>query len=43
MARVARFTDVRHVSGAGLAERYFAGRSEGLRPSTGEDLPVATV
>ncbi|MFI5606287.1 class I SAM-dependent methyltransferase [Amycolatopsis sp. NPDC051903] len=42
-AREAGFTDVRHVSGAGLAERYFAGRPDGLRPSTGEDFLVATV
>ena len=29
-------------SGAVLAERYFAGRADGLRPSSGEDLLVAT-
>jgi hypothetical protein len=33
---------VRHVPGASLGERYFAGRGDGLRPSTGEDFVVAT-
>jgi methyltransferase (TIGR00027 family) len=42
MARDAGFVDVRHVTGTQLAERYFAGRPDGLRPSTGEDLIVAT-
>ena len=42
MARDAGFVDVRHVSGAALADRYFAGRTDGLRPSSGEDLIVAT-
>jgi methyltransferase (TIGR00027 family) len=42
MAREAGFAGVRHVSGASLGERYFAGRSDGLRPSTGEDFIVAT-
>jgi methyltransferase (TIGR00027 family) len=41
MAREAGFADVRHVSGASLGERYFAGRSDGLRPSTGEDFLAA--
>jgi methyltransferase (TIGR00027 family) len=41
LARQAGFDDVRHVSGAVLAERYFAGRPDGLRPSSGEDLLVA--
>jgi methyltransferase (TIGR00027 family) len=43
LAREAGFAHARHVSGASHAERYFAGRSDGLRPSTGEDLLVATV
>jgi hypothetical protein len=30
-------------SGASLAERYFANRTDGLRPSSGEDLLVATI
>jgi methyltransferase (TIGR00027 family) len=42
MAREAGFSDVKHVPGASLGERYFAGRSDGLRPSSGEDLVVAT-
>jgi methyltransferase (TIGR00027 family) len=41
-ARAAGFKDARHVSGTLLAERYFAARSDGLRPSSGEDLLVAT-
>ncbi|KPC65281.1 class I SAM-dependent methyltransferase [Streptomyces chattanoogensis] len=42
LAREAGFTDARHVSGASLAERYFADRTDGLRPTTGEDLLLAT-
>jgi hypothetical protein len=42
LAREAGFQDVRHVPGSLLAERYFAGRTDGLRPSSGEDLLVAT-
>ena len=42
LGREAGFKDVRHVAGTWLAERYFAGRSDGLRPSSGEDLLVAT-
>jgi methyltransferase (TIGR00027 family) len=42
-ARAAGFREVRHVSSRELTERYFAARSDGLRPSTGEDLLVATV
>jgi methyltransferase (TIGR00027 family) len=41
LAREAGFTDARHVSGASLAERYFADRTDGLRPSSGEDLLLA--
>jgi methyltransferase (TIGR00027 family) len=43
LAREAGFGDVRHVSGAALNERYFAGRPDGLRMSTGEDFLVAAV
>ncbi|GAA2097055.1 class I SAM-dependent methyltransferase [Streptomyces albiaxialis] len=43
MAREAGFADVRHVSATQLNGRYFAGRTDGLRMSTGEDLLVATV
>lgn len=42
LAREAGFKDVQHVSGSVLAERYFAGRTDGLRPSTGEDFVLAT-
>ncbi|MEU7245516.1 class I SAM-dependent methyltransferase [Streptomyces sparsogenes] len=42
LARDAGFGDVRHVSGSSLAERYFADRTDGLRPSSGEDLLLAT-
>jgi methyltransferase (TIGR00027 family) len=38
----AGFTDVQHVSGSSLAERYFGDRTDGLRPSPGEDFVVAT-
>jgi methyltransferase (TIGR00027 family) len=42
LAREAGFRDAQHVSGSSLAERYFADRTDGLRPSTGEDFVVAT-
>jgi len=42
LAREAGFKDAGHVAGTWLAERYFAGRTDGLRPSSGEDLLVAT-
>ena len=42
LAREAGFADAKHVSGAMLNERYFAGRADGLRVSSGEDLLVAT-
>jgi O-methyltransferase involved in polyketide biosynthesis len=32
LARAAGFREVRHVPAAALAERYFSGRSDGLRP-----------
>jgi methyltransferase (TIGR00027 family) len=42
LAREAGFRDMRHVSAAVLADRYFAGRSDGLRPpESGEELLVA--
>ncbi|MFF3544855.1 class I SAM-dependent methyltransferase [Streptomyces platensis] len=40
-AREAGFEDTRHVSGDVLAERYFADRTDGLRPSSGEDVLLA--
>jgi methyltransferase (TIGR00027 family) len=42
LAREAGFKDARHVPGSSLADRYFANRPDNLRPSTGEDLLVAT-
>lgn len=43
LARQAGFEEARHVSAAMLAERYFAGRSDGLRPpNNSEELLVAT-
>jgi methyltransferase (TIGR00027 family) len=42
MAREAGFKDAHHVSGTSHVERYFADRTDGLRPSSGEDLLVAT-
>ena len=40
-ARQAGFAQTHHVSGPELATRYFADRTDGLRPSSGEDLLVA--
>lgn len=42
LALAAGFKDAKHVPGAMLNERYFAGRPDGLRMSSGEDLLVAT-
>jgi methyltransferase (TIGR00027 family) len=43
LAREAGFKDVQHGSAAMLAQRYFAGRSDGLRPpNNAEELLVAT-
>jgi len=42
LAREAGFREARHVSAADLNERYFAGRTDGLRTSRGEELLVAT-
>ena len=43
LARDAGFREVRHVPAAGLAERYFAGRADGLRPpDNAEELLVAS-
>ena len=41
LAREAGFKDAQHVSGAMLSERYFGGRTDGLRPASGEDFLVA--
>jgi len=43
LARDAGFKDVRHVSAAILGERYFSGRTDGLRPpKDAEELLIAT-
>jgi O-methyltransferase involved in polyketide biosynthesis len=43
LAREAGFGRVEHVSAAGLAQRYFADRTDGLRPpNNSEELLVAT-
>jgi methyltransferase (TIGR00027 family) len=42
LARETGFDQARHVPGTALAERYFANRSDGLRPSSGEDFLLAT-
>jgi len=42
LAREAGFREARHVSAAALAERYFAGRTDGLHPpNNAEELVVA--
>lgn len=38
LAREAGVREPQHVAGSSLAERYFRGRSDGLRPASGEDL-----
>lgn len=43
MALEAGFKDARHVPAAEINERYFSGRSDGLRVVSGEELLVATV
>jgi O-methyltransferase involved in polyketide biosynthesis len=43
LARGAGFKEVEHVSAAALAQRYFAGRTDGLRPpNNSEELLLAT-
>jgi O-methyltransferase involved in polyketide biosynthesis len=42
MARDAGFATVQHVTADDYTERYFANRSDGLRPFTTEELLVAT-
>jgi methyltransferase (TIGR00027 family) len=43
MCRTAGFSTVHHVSPDEFIERYFVGRTDGLRPPTAEQLIVATV
>ena len=42
MAKEAGFAELRHVAGSTLGDLYFGDRTDGLRPSTGEDFVVAT-
>lgn len=42
LAREAGFREAQHVSAASLAQRYFADRTDGLRPSSSEELLLAT-
>ena len=42
LAREAGFREAHHVSAADLAQRYFANRSDGLKPSSGEELLIAS-
>lgn len=43
LAREAGLREVRHVSASALSQRYFAGRTDGLRPpNNGEEILVAT-
>ncbi|MTD55800.1 class I SAM-dependent methyltransferase [Amycolatopsis pithecellobii] len=43
LARESGFAEARYVPGAELADRYFAGRTDGLRPSAGEGFLIAGV
>jgi methyltransferase (TIGR00027 family) len=43
MCRAVGFSAVRHVGPQDLIDRYFVGRTDGLRPPTAEQLVVATV
>jgi methyltransferase (TIGR00027 family) len=43
MCRQAGFSSVHHVAPEDLSKRYFAGRTDGLRPPNAEQLIVATV
>ncbi|HLX03523.1 MAG TPA: SAM-dependent methyltransferase, partial [Trinickia sp.] len=41
LAREAGFRDARHVSTHDLIQRYFANRTDGLRPFSGESFLIA--
>jgi len=43
LAREAGFREAKHISREDIIKRYFAGRSDGLKPSSGEEFIVATV
>jgi O-methyltransferase involved in polyketide biosynthesis len=42
LARESGFREARHVPAEELDRRYFAGRTDGVRPSRGEELMVAS-
>ena len=42
LARAGGFKEAHHVPAAMLNERYFAGRTDGLRTATGEEMLLAT-
>jgi methyltransferase (TIGR00027 family) len=42
LAREAGFTRTEHISTADLTQRYFGGRTDGLRPATGESFLLAS-
>jgi methyltransferase (TIGR00027 family) len=42
LAREAGFRKAQHVSAASLTQRYFAGKTDGLRPSSSEELLIVT-
>jgi len=42
VANAAGFSHAEHLSSSAMRERYFANRTDGLRPSTGEDVLLAT-
>lgn len=42
LASSAGFADAKHIPSTVLRDRYFAGRTDGLRPSAGEDILLAT-
>lgn len=43
LARRVGFVAAEHVSATDLTDRYFAGRTDGLRPNSGEEVLIATV
>jgi hypothetical protein len=43
MVREAGFSGAQHISGSTLGELYFGNRTDGLRPSTGEDFVIGTI
>jgi len=43
LGKKAGFKTVRHVSREEIIERYFQGRPDGLRPSSGEEFLIAEI